>query len=640
MKTIKSIIIKYLQIIAVIMALFLIFMICLFQIAHEHQLTRNSTKAIFTQIEKLLDENTKELERVRDEYSEECLKNAETIAYIVENNPDILNDLEQLRHIAYIANVDEVHFFDKEGRIFNGTHPQYYNMTVDDGEQIGFFKQMLYDKDLKLVQPITPNTADGSMIQYSAVWSHNGDFFVQVGMKQANVLKVTEKNELSYIFSLLKVNSSVDLYAADPDSGEIIGSTDNELEGKTLSDIGISLDTAENHPEGFYTTVNGKLSFCMFEKRGENLIGRTVLVENMYSGIIADTVMLSLGIIFTTVIMVIAITRFIKKDVITGIDNINEKLSQISGGNLDERVSVTNCVEFNELSNHINDMIASILASTDKMSYVIDRANLQIGVYEYNEKMKSVRFTKKVQKILSLTDSEVERLSGDCNLFKEYLEACFFDNVSEEENIFRLYGETEKYVKYEEFSSNNSILGIIMDITEDYNRRKQLEIDRDIDSLTGLLNRRGLDSRLESMFRHPQNLGYGALVMIDADGLKTVNDSYGHNAGDIYLKEIAHALSSLGSKKCFCARQGGDEFVILLHNLESEEQVNTYIERLTDLQSKWSAEITEGKNIPIKFSLGVTLLDGTSDYKSLLMKADDKMYSNKRNRKMSNKKAD
>ena len=633
MKKIKSIVINRLCIIAAIMSLVIILMTAYIQIVREQRLHRAYANTMFLQIEKLLDKNTEEIDSILDEYSDECLKNAETIAYIIQNNPEIPENIDKLRHIAEITNVDEIHLFNEEGVIFNGTHPEYYNMSVNDGEQIGFFKQMLKNKSMKLVQDITPNTANGSMMQYSAVWSPNGSFFVQVGMRQDNVLKLTAKNEMPYIFSLLKVSSDVDLYSADPESGVIIGSTVDGMEGEKLSDLGISLDKAKTDSDGFHTKVNGKVSFCMFTEFDGKLIGRVISARIMYWSTITSTVMLAVGIILVTSIMVIAIVRFINKELITGIGRINKKLEQITDGNLDEFVDASDYLELNELSKHINDMITSLLSSTDKISYVLDKADLQIGAYEYNEKMKTVRFTKKVSKILSLTSSEVERLSGDCVLFREYIRASTFDCISAQENIFRVYGKTEKYVKFEEFSSKNSIIGIIMDITEEYNNRRQLEIERDNDALTGLLNRRGLDRRLESMFRHPENLGCGALVMIDADGLKTVNDRFGHEAGDVYLQAIANALSSLGSKNCICARQGGDEFVLFLHNFAEEAQVTAYLQRLNALQDECTAEI-QGETVPIRFSFGSAFLDGSPDFSALLKAADEKMYCDKRERKM------
>lgn len=635
MAKIKTIVLKYICLTAVFMVLLLIVFAIIIQVAREQQYTRNATLNMFDQVEHLLNENSNELEEAKAEYSDECLKNAETIAYIIESSPEALESIDELKRIAEFTNVDEIHLFNEAGVIFNGTHPEYYNMSVYDGEQIGFFRQMLDDKSIKLVQELTPNTSNGSMIQYSAVWSRNGKFFVQVGMKQESVMKVTSKNELSYIFSLLRVNSSVNLYAVDKGSGRIIGSTTVENTGKTIDDVGIPLEKAVSSPSGFHTWIDGSLCFCMFADCGDNFLGRVVSFEGMYRSVINVTMILAVGIAVTVLILVLAITRFINKVIIKGIWNINGELTEISSGNLDARVNFRSCAEFSELSDHINDMIASVLSGTDKISYVLNRAELQIGVYEYSENMKTVRFTEKLAKILSLEDSVIQKLSRNCALFKEYIRARIYDKVSDEENIYRLLGKTERYVKFEEFTVHNSILGIIMDVTDDYIRRKQLETERDVDSLTGLLNRRGLDRRLEEMFKFPDKLGCGALVMIDADGLKQINDKLGHEAGDIYLKAIADALSSFGDKNSLCSRQGGDEFVLFLYNYGSGSKVEEQLQRLSDIQHEKTAQVSENKTVPIKFSFGAAMLDGSGDYTALLKEADSKMYESKRLRKAS-----
>lgn len=637
MTKIKTVVLRYMCVIAALMVVVLITFAVLIQVNREQNYTRVSTASIFDQVEHLLKENASELEETIARYSDECLKNAETIAYIIESDPSVLDSLDELRHIAEITNVDEIHLFNDKGVIFNGTHPEYYNMSVDDGDQIGFFKRMLFDRSLKLVQKLTPNTGKGFMIQYSAVWSRSGKFFVQVGMKQENVRKVTEKNELSYIFSLLRVNSSVKLYAVDKESGRISGSTTLENTGKTLDDIGIPLEKALSSPSGFHQWVNGQLYFCMFEQRGDIYLGRVVTFDGMYRSVISMTAILAAGIVMTALILVIAVTRFTDKEIIKGIENINGKLSEISAGNLDARVDLRSCAEFSELSDHINGMIASVLSGTDKISYVLNRAELPIGVYEYNENMKTVRFTEKLTRILSLDDQEIGELTADCALFKEYLRARVFDKVSDEENIYRLArdGERddEKYVRFEEFIVHNSILGIIMDVTEEYLRRRRLEAERDIDGLTGLLNRRGLDRRLEELFKEPEKLGCGALVMIDADGLKQINDKFGHEAGDIYLKSIAEVLRAFADKNSVGSRQGGDEFVLFLYGYESDDRVEEQLHRLADIREERAVKLTESETANIKFSFGAAFLDGSGEYTALLKTADDRMYENKRQRK-------
>ena len=79
--------------------------------------------------------------------------------------------------------------------------------------------------------------------------------------------------------------------------------------------------------------------------------------------------------------------------VVGGIHSVNEKLHSIAQGNLDELIDIRTSVEFSELSGYINRMKQSLLDNTQKMSYVLSKTNMYIGIYEYNRHMKRVRIT-------------------------------------------------------------------------------------------------------------------------------------------------------------------------------------------------------------------------------------------------------
>ena len=225
MQTLKQILFKYMYQITALLVVFILIIVLFVQLIAEQRRAYEQAIQTFGLINNRLEENEQELEVVQKEYRQTCLYNAEVIAEIIEHDLDILDDLKHLKELAEMLEVDEIHVFNTKGRIFTGTHPEYYNFTFDSGEQISFFKPMLKDKTLKLVQEITPNTAEGKLMQYSAVWSDNGKYIVQVGMEPVNVKKVTEKNEISYIFSTFKVNAEADFYDIDAGSGTIIGST-------------------------------------------------------------------------------------------------------------------------------------------------------------------------------------------------------------------------------------------------------------------------------------------------------------------------------------------------------------------------------------------------------------------------------
>jgi diguanylate cyclase (GGDEF)-like protein len=92
------------------------------------------------------------------------------------------------------------------------------------------------------------------------------------------------------------------------------------------------------------------------------------------------------------------------------------------------------------------------------------------------------------------------------------------------------------------------------------------------DSLTQLPNRRLLDDRLEQAIAACKRSGrYGAVLFLDLDNFKPLNDKYGHKAGDLFLVEVARRLSSCVRKVDTVARFGGDEFVVVLSDLAGSE---------------------------------------------------------------------
>ena len=197
-------------------------------------------------------------------------------------------------------------------------------------------------------------------------------------------------------------------------------------------------------------------------------------------------------------------------------------------------------------------LFRSLLDNNRKMSYVLSKTNLYIGVYEYSTHMPQVRFTEYVPQILGLTPEKTERLSGDHCVFREFLSDLRSHPFADEANVFELDG---RYVKIEEVSENDTVFGVLIDVTKDTLKRLHIEQERDYDLLTGLYNRRGLERFLVSRFRSPGELCESALVMIDADNLKVINDTYGHEGGDAYLKQLAGLLREFAPDRSIADRK-------------------------------------------------------------------------------------
>lgn len=169
-------------------------------------------------------------------------------------------------------------------------------------------------------------------------------------------------------------------------------------------------------------------------------------------------------------------------------------------------------------------------------------------------------------------------------------------------------------------------------IREQEERIRQLESLALTDELTGLMNRRGFTLALqrELSFARRDNNASGILVMIDLDGFKSINDMWGHSAGDDYLQAVAHTLLSEVRANDVVARLGGDEFAILFTRMNEE----IGFKRMQTLEQSFNSRMMQwgDKTLPLRASFGLSSYDGASDPESIMIAADLKLYAHKAQR--------
>ncbi len=174
---------------------------------------------------------------------------------------------------------------------------------------------------------------------------------------------------------------------------------------------------------------------------------------------------------------------------------------------------------------------------------------------------------------------------------------------------------------------------------QDISVRKHLE-DRlqyfaDVDMLTGMRNRRTFEEDLRGQVGRCRRYGeHAAMLMLDLDDFKRVNDTYGHKIGDDLLREVAFALKRRVREGDLAARLGGDEFAILLSNV-SPDQATTIAADIR--RAVCEATVMIGDEVlRIQASVGVALIDDRSiDRDAVLAAADTSMYKAKRAAKRS-----
>lgn len=232
------------------------------------------SEVLLDRVVNVIEKNEQDEKDMIASLKEDYIVRAKAVAYIINANPEAEKDVDELKKIAKLMAVDEIHLLDATGKIYSGTIPEYYGYSFDSGEQMEYFKPMLEDKTLTMCQDVTPNTSEGKKIMYAITWDETGTRMIQVGIEPVRLLNEVKQNEMSSVVTNMPVYEGIRIFVADKESGEIYGATDSSDIGKKLDDIGI---TKKGDEEGkIFTGINeidGENYRCSFYITGDYAVG-------------------------------------------------------------------------------------------------------------------------------------------------------------------------------------------------------------------------------------------------------------------------------------------------------------------------------------------------------------------------------
>ena len=179
-----------------------------------------------------------------------------------------------------------------------------------------------------------------------------------------------------------------------------------------------------------------------------------------------------------------------------------------------------------------------------------------------------------------------------------------------------------------------SEVGLAEDMTTTVLEQQRIEHERDYDTLTGLYRRRAFDRACDALFQQPEKLGCAALLMMDLDNLKQINDTYGHDWGDQYIRQTGQCFAANTPANTICSRLSGDEFLIFFYGYQDQAQLRTQLELLSAALQRSVSILPNGKQLHISISGGIAWYptDG-HDLLTLKKYADFAMYQVKHSHK-------
>ena len=301
------------------------------------------------------------------------------------------------------------------------------------------------------------------------------------------------------------------------------------------------------------------------------------------------------------------------------------------------QLSHTNIRELDRLADALTSLNSELLNNSTKFLRIMDMASVELGGYELRYDTGSVYVTKNFFALLGAP--EVDGSSLTVRTFGELLEhiqlarPCTV-NAEGDKVLTVVQGGRTRYIMLRVTTEDRVQVGLAEDVTAATQERLRIERERDYDVLTGLYNRQAFHRVSHELFQNPERLGVAALLMMDLDDLKHINDTYGHDWGDHYIQNTGRCIAEHSPPGTVCARLSGDEFLLLFYGYPGREQLREKLEALTRAMQQAVVVLPSGSDLHISISGGVAWYpeDGR-DIETLKKYADFAMYQVKHSTK-------
>lgn len=294
--------------------------------------------------------------------------------------------------------------------------------------------------------------------------------------------------------------------------------------------------------------------------------------------------------------------------------------------------------EIDQFSGAITRMQQEVADSATRFMQIIRMSSVDLAGYELREGSDRVYVTANYFPLMGAENVDIDNLTVDkFRQIKTEIKKNITSRTAEDgSTIYAMQQENGKmkYLRSTTTQDGDKLVGLLEDVTVSTLEKKQIERERDSDILTKLYGRQGFRREAEELFAQPDVMKHAALLMIDLDNLKTTNDRFGHNFGDLYIQTAARCFQENTPEGTLCARLGGDEFQILFYGFDDRETIRQCLDKLYRAIGEVEFVLPDGQNMGLSASGGYAWYPEDSDSLPVLMKYSDfAMYQVKRTKK-------
>ncbi len=320
------------------------------------------------------------------------------------------------------------------------------------------------------------------------------------------------------------------------------------------------------------------------------------------------------------------------------IRNLSEEVAKAQQDNSMPTLAATGIREIDRFADSISRLGQEVVESSTRLLSIMDMASVELAGYELQEETDSVFVTDNYFPLLGVRDVDINSLTLEDFLKLQQKLHRKLDHFDREDGsvVYSVPQEdgSLRYLRAEHQNKDGRQVGLIEDVTASTLEKLRIERERDSDGLTRLYARRGFQREANRLFLMPEVLKHAGLLMIDLDNLKTTNDRFGHNCGDLYIQTVAGCFLENTPKNTLCARMSGDEFILFFYGYDSRDEIREKVAALYQAIRTVEFVLPNGDNMGLSASGGVAWYpEDSSDLLELMKYADFAMYQVKRSRK-------
>ena len=301
-------------------------------------------------------------------------------------------------------------------------------------------------------------------------------------------------------------------------------------------------------------------------------------------------------------------------------------------------LSATGIIELDRFSSAFTQLGREVLDTSTKFLRIMDMASVELGGYELRSAPDSIYVTDNFFDLLGMPGVDADDLTVQSfrELLQRFERSCPHSPAPDGAMLYhiRLPSGKERYLRIETTHEDGTQVGLAEDVTANTLEKLRIEHERDYDTLTDLYNRRAFRRICAEFFCSPEKLGHAALLMFDLDNLKQINDTFGHDWGDEYIRLTGECFAKNAPARTVCARISGDEFNALFYGYNDQDTLRADICALKAALEQSVVQLPSGRELRVSVSGGVAWYPESSTNLITLRKyADFAMYQVKRSRK-------